>query len=334
MSKELKVEELVAAVEERALVSPIPIRWRANQSMIGGGERNSRSKGLHGTDLYGLKPYEFGDDVRKIDWAATAKSGGQDIFVKQFLEPRDIKIYVLIDSKLTMDYGTVRTTKRMLAAELACSIIKSAKKTNDLVGYITYDETGIQAMTPRAKFPTMVKLECLRSIIEPGVRHLFPNEKNDVLPVVGDEHGGDASTGLQQALRWVRRKPRGLVFVISDFIDMNEADREELTLTSGKHATVCMYVQDRRERELPSTWGIFPLSDIRTGKTKSVWLPPKWWPGQGSGRGVRDQYASNFQARRHALVEFFKDSGIRWEEFSTEEGVAAEPKLRKLLSGH
>lgn len=59
MSKELKVEELVAAVEERALVSPIPIRWRANQSMIGGGERNSRSKGLHGTDLYGLKPYEF-----------------------------------------------------------------------------------------------------------------------------------------------------------------------------------------------------------------------------------------------------------------------------------
>ena len=121
MSKELKVEELVAAVEERALVSPIPIRWRANQSMIGGGERNSRSKGLHGTDLYGLKPYEFGDDVRKIDWAATAKSGGQEIFVKQFLEPRDIKIYVLIDSKLTMDYGTVRTTKRMLAAELGLS---------------------------------------------------------------------------------------------------------------------------------------------------------------------------------------------------------------------
>ncbi|MFA7341128.1 MAG: DUF58 domain-containing protein [Candidatus Obscuribacterales bacterium] len=332
-SKESKVEELVAAVEERAITCPIPIRWRANQSMVGGGERNSRSKGLHGTDFYGLKPYEFGDDVRKIDWAATAKSGGQEIFVKQFYEPRDVKVWILIDSKLTMDFGTVRTTKRMLAAELACSIIKSVKKTNDLVGFITYDEKGIQAITPKAKPASVVKLQCLRAIIEPGVRHLFPGEKSENVAV--NTNGADSTaSGLATALEYVRTKPRALVFVISDFLDLNDNDKEEIGLTAGRHATVAMYVQDRRERELPNTWGIIPMEDIRTGQRKSVWLPPKWWPFQGKGMGVRDQYAQNFQNTRTAAIDFFRDNGILWEEFSTEEGAAAEPKIRKLLSGH
>jgi len=332
MSKESKVEELVAAVEERAITCPIPIRWRANQSMVGGGERNSRSKGLNGTDFYGLKPYEFGDDVKKIDWAATAKSGGQEIYVKQYYEPRDVKVWILIDSKLTMDFGTVRTTKRILAAELACSIIKSVKKTNDLVGFITYDEKGIQALTPKAKPAGMVKLQCLRAIIEPGVRHLFPNETSENVSIdMGNEK--DVS-GLATALEYVRTKPRALVFVISDFLDLSDNDKEELELTAARHALATMYVQDRRERELPNTWGIIPMEDIRTGQRKSVWLPPKWWPFQGKGRGVRDQYAQNFQNARGEVIAFFRNNGILWEEFSTEEGVAAQPKIRKLLSGH
>lgn len=336
MSKESKVEELVAAVEERAITCPIPIRWRANQSMVGGGERNSRSKGLNGTDFYGLKLYEFGDDVRKIDWAATAKSGGQDIYVKQYYEPRDVKVWILIDSKLTMDFGTVRTTKRILAAELACSIIKSVKKTNDLVGFITYDEKGIQAVTPKAKPASVVKLQCLRAIVEPGVRHLFPNEKSDnvAINMNGADGGKSNVSGLATALEWVRTKPRALVFVISDFLDLTDNDKEELELTAARHATATMYVQDRRERELPNTWGIIPMEDIRSGQRKSVWLPPKWWPFLGKGHGVRAQYAENFQNTRNEVIAFFRNNGILWEEFSTEEGAAAEPKIRKLLSGH
>ena len=332
MNKETYVQELISSVEERAINSPVSVNWRSGQAMVGAGARNSRSRGFNGYDLYSVREYQYGDDVRKIDWAATARTGGQKVFVSQFYEPREVKFFILVDSKLTMDYGTARTTKRMLAAELACSILKSARKTNDKVGYIVYDEKGIQARSSRAKFVQGVQQEALRSIVEPGVAHLFPQEKaaDGLIDEEAFDSAGNRMSGLQQALAYVRRQSRSLVFVISDFIDLSEVEKEELEYTAGKHELIAMYVQDRRERELPHTWGIYMLEDIRKGNRKAIWLPPKWWP-RVANRGVRETYADNFAARRAALTDFFKNVGIRWEEFSTEEGVAAQPKLTALF---
>ncbi|MBS1992224.1 MAG: DUF58 domain-containing protein [Cyanobacteria bacterium SZAS LIN-3] len=342
MSNKITIEELIEAVEARAIQSPIPIRFRSSQNLGGAGERNSRSRGFNGFDLVTQREYQHGDDVKKIDWAATARSGGQKIFVSQFYEPREVKFYILVDSKLTMDFGSVRTTKRMLAAELAASILKSARKTNDKVGYITYSEDRIESMSKRAKFVGAMKNEALRNIIEPGmtpVSHEMPvkatNTQAEVIDVEGlTDQPGEKLTGLQQALRFVRRQSKSLVFVISDFIDLNEAELTDLASASARHDVVCMHVQDRRERELPDTWGVFVLEDIRKGARKAIWLWPKWWPFQRRGSGVREQFTANFNSRRSTLIEFFKDNNIKWEEFSTEEGTAATPKLTKLFADH
>jgi len=342
MSNKNTIEELIEAVEARAIQCPIPIRFRSSQNLGGAGERNSRSRGFNGFDLVTQREYQHGDDVKKIDWAATARTGGQKIFVSQFYEPREVKFYILVDSKLTMDFGSVRTTKRMLAAELAASILKSARKTNDKVGYITYSEDRIEAMSKRAKFVGAMKSEALRNIIEPGVRpitHEAPvkavGQRADLVDVEGlIDQPGEKLTGLQQALRFVRRQSKSLVFVISDFIDLSEAELNDLASASARHDVVCMHVQDRRERELPDTWGVFVLEDIRKGARKAIWLWPKWWPFQRRDNTVREQFTANFNNRRNAMFEFFKDNNIKWEEFSTEEGTAATPKLTKLFADH
>jgi uncharacterized protein (DUF58 family) len=342
MSNQNTIEELIEAVEARAIQCPIPIRFRSSQNLGGAGERNSRSRGFNGFDLVTQREYQHGDDVKKIDWAATARTGGQKLFVSQFYEPREVKFYILVDSKLTMDFGSVRTTKRMLAAELAASILKSARKTNDKVGYITYSEDRIEAMSKRAKFVGAMKTEALRNIIEPGVRTItneMPAKAVGNQTSLVDLEGlmdqpGEKLTGLQQALRFVRRQSKSLVFVISDFIDLSEAELNDLASASARHDVVCMHVQDRRERELPDTWGVFVLEDIRKGARKSIWLWPKWWPFQRRGAGVREQFTLNFNNRRNEMFEFFKDNNIKWEEFSTEEGTAATPKLTKLFADH
>jgi len=342
MSNTKTIQELIEAVEARAIQSPIPIRFRSSQNLGGAGERNSRSRGFNGFDLVTQREYQHGDDVKKIDWAATARSGGQKIFVSQFYEPREVKFYILVDSKLTMDFGSVRTTKRMLAAELTASILKSARKTNDKVGYITYTEDRIEAMSKRAKFVGAMKNEALRSIIEPGMQPITNDltakasgTQPDLIDVDGlIEQPGEKLTGLQQALRFVRRQSKSLVFVISDFIDLNEAELTDLSGTAARHDLVCMHVQDRRERELPDTWGVFVLEDIRKGARKAIWLWPKWWPFQKRGQGVREQFTANFNRQRNAMFEFFKDNNIKWEEFSTEEGSAATPKITRLFADH
>jgi hypothetical protein len=157
----------------------------------------------------------------------------------------------------------------------------------------------------------------------------------DLVDVEGlADQPGEKLTGLQQALRFVRRQSKALVFIISDFIDLSEAELADLSNASARHDVVCMHVQDRRERELPDTWGAFVIEDIRKGSRKAIWLWPKWWPFQRQGSGVREQFTLNFNNRRNAMFEFFKDNNIKWEEFSTEEGTAATPKLTKLFAEH
>jgi len=330
--KDKALMELIASVEERAIKQAIPVNWRTNQIFGGTGERPSRNRGFSGFDFHSLKPYKFGDDPRMIDWAATARSGNENEFlVRQTQEPREVKFYILVDSKLTMDFGTKRTTKRMVAAELAASVLNSAKKTNDKVGFLVYDEHSIQAMSFRANFTNVVKLPCLSAIIEPGLRHLFPGDDVPETVQLDIAEKGENPSGLSQALRYVRNQTRSIVFVISDFIDLSEDDKAELAYTAGAHNMICMYVQDVRERELPNTWGIYMLEDIRKGTRKAVWLPPKWWPLQGI-KSVREQYAANFRERRNAMLALFAEANVRWEEFSTEEGLSARDKLIRLFS--
>lgn len=134
----------------------------------------------------------------------------------------------------------------------------------------------------------------------------------------------DGSTGLMRALKAISGQSRSLVFIISDFLNLTEEEKVAIRKAGSRHDLVCICVQDLRERELPSGIGLSTFQDLLTGERRSIWL----------NRKNRATFAENFQRHQTALFEFFKQSRCDWTVVSTEEGVAAYPKLMRLFAGH
>lgn len=292
---------------------PIPVRWRSNSPMPSPAGRKGRKRGSTGYDLVSRGVYEAGDDPRTIDWNATAQMGGQQICTVQYREPRDVKFFVVVDTGVTMEFGTYRTTKKFLAAELAGSIIKSADETGDRVGMITYSNDHIERVLP-VKSAKVMLFPALASIVEAGSESAKRRG--------GTEDGG--MTGMMKALKAVSKHSRSLVFVISDFINMSEEEKTMLRKTAIRHDVVCICVQDLRQRELPNVWGLYNFQDLSTGQIKSIW----------SNKANRTKFAENFAKWQTDLFAFFRQAHCDWTVVSTEEGVAAFPKLMRLFAGH
>lgn len=288
----------------------IPTGWRTDQPMPGGGERRSRSRGSNGFDMAARLDYEPGDDTRDIDWAASAQLAMQSTLVTQKYEPRDMQVWALCDVKPTMNFGTVRNiTKKLLAAELLASIIKSAEEGSDRVGFMAYSEHKVEGF---------LNVQSAQRALIPALASLIETEQS-----AANATSDKPRSGLVTALQRLPRR-RSLVFIISDFLELSEDDKKAIRQASVQHDVVCVVVQDRRERELQDGFGFITLRDMRTGKRQSIWLSNK----------SRKQFAENARIQSQALLTFFRsihcDSGV----FSTEEGVAAIPRIVRLFKGH
>lgn len=315
----VKKETLEAINEALRMVasSPIPTGWRTEQPYPGGGARKSRARGSTGFDLATRLEYEPGDNVRDIDWAASAQTGGQQMLVSHKLEPRDLKIYVLADVQPTMDFGTFRTTKRLLSVELAASVMKSAARTEDKVAFMSFSEERVESLvTPRS--PQKALMPALVAMIEGMNIQRWKGDKSNL-------------SGFQRTLKQLPNR-KALVVIISDFLNMSDADREALRKAAAFHDVICLTVQDRRERELPAgikvfgveVGGLYTLRDLRTGQRKSIWL----------SKANREKFAANFRQHQESLEAFFRKAHIDFGVFSTEEGVAGLPKIVRLFSNH
>jgi uncharacterized protein (DUF58 family) len=298
MKPETKLE--IEQILRRVISCAIPVRWRSSQS--GAGERRSFYRGS-GFDFESLDEYVPGDDPRDIDWNATAQSGGQEILKTVYVEPRDVKVFILADVNPSMNFGTARVNKRRLAAELAASVCKAADETKDRVGFMAYSQSRVEKIIPtraskRAMLPALV----------------------NILEAPGTEGAG---SGLMKALS---RLPsvRSLVFIVSDFLHLTEEEKVALRRAAVRHDIVALITQDRRERELPPGWGFYTLQDLRTGQRKTIFV----------SRRTREAFAANFARHQAALTGFLKSAHCSWEVFSTEEGDAAIPKTIKLFASH
>jgi len=310
----------IREIMKREVSTEIPIKWRSRHQLPGAGERRSRSRGYNGYDMSSLVEYVPGMDVRKINWRATARNGQDKVLLTETFEPREVKIMVLADAARTMDFGTQRTYKRMLAAELTASIIESADELKDKVGFVVYNEAkAVKYIPPRAAKRALIP--ALAMLIEAESAPLSADASTETTPA---DTANDASkSGLSYALSRLP-KNRSLVFILSDFLNMTEADKKALKRAALAHDVVCMVIQDLRERELPAGWGVFTLVDMRTGKRTSIWLSKK----------NRKAFTENFERHHKALLEFLKSAHCDSSVFSTQEGVAGVPKLIRLLEGH
>jgi uncharacterized protein (DUF58 family) len=225
-------------------VRQVEIRTRGLVNQVFSGEYHSVFKG-RGMEFSEVREYQFGDDIRNIDWNVTARFGHP--FIKIFEEERELTVILAVDLSGSLIFGTVEKTKQQVAAELSAILAFSALKNNDKVGLVLFTDK-IEKFVP----PRKGRKHVLRIIRE--VLSFKPEGK---------------STNIKAALEFLNNtiKKRSIVFFLSDFMD--EGYEKILRTIGKKHDLIGIVLNDLREREIPSI-GLVKLSDAETGKERWI----------------------------------------------------------------
>lgn len=242
-------------------VRHIEIKTRGLSQNIFAGEYHSAFKG-RGMAFSEVREYQYGDDIRDIDWNVTARYNRP--FIKIFEEERELTVVLLIDVSGSLDFGSTHSTKRDIVTELAATLAFSAIQNNDKIGVIFFSDK-IEKFIPPKKGRKHI-LYIIRELIN------FQPEKS--------------GTDLNVALKYLTNaiKKRCTAFLISDFLDTYDYENA-LTIANRKHDIVAMQVYDPLEITLPSV-GLLKIRDAETNE--DVWIDT-------SSRRNREMYNSWFK---------------------------------------
>ena len=256
-------------------VKRIEIATRGLVNEVFSGEYHSVFKG-QGMEFAEVREYQFGDDIRNIDWNVTARS--DHTYVKVFDEERELTVMLMVDVSSSGNFGTTSQMKGEVAAELCAVLAFSAIKNNDKVGLmIFYDK--IEKFIP----PRKGKQHVLRVIRE--ILYFKPEDSRTNLNVA-----------LEYLIRVIKRK--SIVFLISDFL--TEDYEKALQVANKKHDIIAIDIIDPREVELPSV-GLLELEDAETGETVMV---------DTSNPAIRGSFYSQSKEERETREKFFKSIGV------------------------
>lgn len=255
-------------------VRKIEIKTRRLSDHIFSGEYHSSFKG-RGMTFSEVRQYQFGDDIRSIDWNVTARY--HEPFVKVFEEERELTMVLMVDVSGSEFFGTIEQFKRETITEISATLAFSAIQNNDKVGLLLFSDE-IELFIPPKKGKTHV-LRIIRELIE-----FTPKSKK---------------TDINQALRYLSNvmKKKAIVFMLSDFMD-DDYDNA-LKIVARKHDVTGIRVYDRFEENLPSL-GMVPMLDAETGKTLLV---------NTSSKKVRNNYRSHYLKAVDQFENTFRKSG-------------------------
>ncbi|MCU1496100.1 MAG: hypothetical protein JWM47_53 [Acidimicrobiales bacterium] len=242
-----------------------------------------------GTEAGEGRRYQPGDDVRRIDWNLTARSG--DIHVRDTIAERELETWFVVDGSASLDYGTARHEKRDLAMAVVAAFGFLTARPGNRTGVVLLDGPNVRVSPPRAgRTPVIVLLAGLRR---------RPRQEASAAPDVT----------LAHALRRVRllAPGGGLVVVVSDLLDGSDWPRE-LRALGVRHDVIVAHLTDPREDDLPPV-GLLTLVDPETGRRHEV---------QTSSRRFRQRYADAAAARRGSLTERLGSSRAAHFEVTTE----------------
>ena len=262
----------------------IEIRTKGLVNNVFGGEYHSAFKG-RGIEFSEVRPYQFGDDIRSIDWNVSARTG--ETFVKIFEEEREQTLVLLVDISGSEDFGSQDKFKREIAAEICAILGFSAIKNNDKVGLLLFTDE-VELFVPPKK----------------GRRHVL-RLLRDLFAFEPTSRSTKLSVALNHVLHVLHR--RSIVLVVSDFLD---ADFEKpLRMVAKRHDTVAIHLQDIRETELPAL-GLVDLTDPETGETITRDFR------SARTRQAFAEYAADHHRR---LAELFRRARVDTIEISTGE---------------
>lgn len=266
-------------------VRKIEIKTRGLSQNIFAGEYHSAFKG-RGMTFAEVRQYQYGDDVRDIDWNVTARL--RQPFVKVYEEERELTVMLLVDVSRSRLFGAEGIEKREMIAEIAATIAFSAIQNNDKIGMLFFSDK-IEKFIPPKK----------------GRRHIL-----FLIRELLDFKPENPRTDIASALRFFTDalKKRTTAFLISDFIDTHDY-YQALSIASRKHDVIGLQVYDKRDTALPDV-GLMRLSDLETGAERWV---------DTSSALVRKAFGKWWYERQQAMSETFMKCRVDFASVATDE---------------
>tara|TARA_B100000809_G_scaffold58961_2_gene55460 strand:- start:2428 stop:3294 length:867 start_codon:yes stop_codon:yes gene_type:complete len=255
-------------------VRKIEIKSRRLSDNLFGGEYLSTFKG-RGMTFSEVRKYEFGDDIRSIDWNVTARYN--EPFIKIFEEERELTVMLLVDVSGSEAFATKNKLKKEIITEIAATLAFSALKNNDKVGAILFSDK-VELFIPPNKGKSRI-LRIIRELIE-----FTPNS---------------IKTNIDSSLRFLLNviQKKAIVFLLSDFIDDNY--EKSLKLASKKFDLTGIRIYDIKETEIPKI-GIVPIIDAESGKLEWV---------DTNSKKVRHNYKTNYDRNIKQFHSLFNKNG-------------------------
>ena len=266
-------------------VRKIEIKARGLSSNVFAGQYHSAFKG-RGMAFSEVREYQYGDDVRDIDWNVTARFNKP--YVKVFEEERELTVMLLIDVSGSQDFGTQRQMKRDMVTEIAATLAFSAIQNNDKIGVVFFSDK-IEKYIPPKK----------------GRKHILYINREKL-----DFHAESKRTDVAQAVEFLTSvsKRRCTAFLLSDFY-VRQDFMQQLTIANRKHDVVAIQVYDKRARELPDV-GLMKVVDAETGFEQYV---------DTGSRRLREAYRRYWLNRQGQLQETFAKSNVDSISIATDE---------------
>lgn len=272
-------------------VRKIEIKTRGISRHIFAGQYHSAFKGK-GMAFSEVREYQYGDDIRSIDWNVTARFNHP--YIKVFEEERELTVILLLDVSRSGEFGSGFQLKKNIITELSAVLSFSAIQNNDKIGVIFFSNK-IEKFIPPKKGRQHI-LRIIRELID------FKPENN--------------TTDISDALRYLTNaiKKRSIAFVISDFIDIDPetgkpAFEEALRIANNKHDVVALKIYDKRETEMPPA-GLIQIRDAESGQIR--WIDT-------SARSARKMYSDWWIKISEVTEDIFARCGVDSVAISTEE---------------
>ncbi len=256
-------------------VRKIEIKTKGLSNHLFAGEYHSAFKG-RGMAFSEVREYQYGDDIRNIDWNVTARFDKP--YVKVFEEERELTVVILADVSGSTDFGSQTASKRDIITEIAACLFFSAISNNDKIGVILFSDR-IEKFIP----PKKGRQHILRIIRE-------------LLTFKPEGKGTDASLALRYLTSAIKK--RTTAFIISDFICPDFSDA--LRIARHKHDLLALNIYDVREQDFPNV-GLVSVRDAETGKVQII---------DTSSSAVREMFRRNAAQRRARNEEIFRHAGV------------------------
>ena len=269
-------------------VRKIDIKTRGLSQNIFAGEYHTAFKG-RGMTFSEVREYQYGDDVRDIDWNVTARHNHP--YVKVYEEERELTVMLLVDVSRSRLFGAVGEEKREMIAEIAATLAYSAITNNDKIGVIFFSDK-IEKFIPPKK----------------GKKHILLIIR-ELLDFTPENQGTDISVALRYFTDALKK--RCTTFLISDFIDTHDFTRQ-LQIACNRYDVIAIQVYDKRDTSLPDV-GLMRMTDLETGTSR--WI-------NTSSRRTRQAFSKWWYERQQSMSETFSKCRVDHASIATDEDFA------------